>query len=169
MQSFTQKYLAELPQLSKDSYKRHKNYFEKLRKSKNKQIDLFFSQLHDEAFELFDCLECGNCCRGLGPRILPSDIDRLAKNQRQKPAEFIAQYLRVDEDNDFVFKQMPCPFLGVDNYCSAYEFRPKACREYPHTNRNRMQQILKPTLLNTQTCPAVHWIVENLMERLPNP
>ncbi len=29
----------------------------------------------------------------------------------------------------------PCPFLGDDNYCSVYEARPKACREYPHTDR----------------------------------
>lgn len=169
MQGFTQQYLIELPQLYKENYQKHKKYFEKLKKSKNKQIDSLFHRLHQQAFELFSCLECGNCCRSLGPRLLPTDIDRLAKNQRQKPADIIAQYVRTDEDNDFVFRTMPCPFLAPDNYCLAYEARPKACREYPHTNRNRMQQILKPTLLNTQTCPAVHWIVERFIEEFPNP
>lgn len=46
-------------------------------------------------------------------------------------------YLRVDEDNDKVFKSMPCPFLGEDNLCSIYDIRPKACREFPHTDRKK--------------------------------
>jgi Fe-S-cluster containining protein len=57
---------------------------------------------------------------------------------------------------------MPCPFLGADNYCSVYDDRPKACREYPHTDRKRFYQILDLTLKNTSTCPAVHLVIEKL-------
>lgn len=37
---------------------------------------------------------------------------------------------------------MPCPLLGRDNYCAVYADRPKACREYPHTDRrNTMEEM----------------------------
>jgi hypothetical protein len=79
-----------------------------------------------------------------------------------KPGEFIDKYLRIDEDKDYVLTQAPCPFLGSDNYCSVYDARPNACREYPHTDRKRMEQILDLTYRNTIVCPAVLEITERL-------
>jgi Fe-S-cluster containining protein len=68
----------------------------------------------------------------------------------------------MDEDSDYVLKQSPCTFLGIDNKCSIYEYRPLACREYPHTDRKNMHQILDLTLKNTEICPAVARIVEEI-------
>jgi len=126
------------------------------------KVDKAFHDLHDQVFEEVNCLDCGNCYRSLGPRITDADIRRIASSLKIKPAELTIKYLRLDEDNDYVFRIMPCPFLGVDNYCSIYEDRPRACRDYPHTDRRRMQQILDITLKNTETCPAVFEIVERL-------
>jgi hypothetical protein len=42
-----------------------------------------------------------------------------------------------------------------DNYCMVYESRPKACREYPHTDRKKFAQLLSLTEKNLDTCPAV--------------
>ena len=81
---------------------------------------------------------------------------------RLKESQFIDNYLRMDEDSDLVLKTSPCAFLEVDNTCSIYEYRPLACREYPHTNRKNMYQILELTAANTQICPAVAAIVEKL-------
>lgn len=129
--------------------------FTELKKRKAKQLDRDFAAAHETAFEKIDCLSCANCCKTAGPRLLQDDIDRLAKNLRLKSADFMAQYVRVDEDGDWVMKSLPCPFLGDDNYCRVYEARPKACRDYPHTNRNRMHQILNLTEKNAAYCPAV--------------
>jgi Fe-S-cluster containining protein len=79
-----------------------------------------------------------------------------------KPGDFIEKYLRIDEDKDYVLKSSPCPFLDAENYCMVYEDRPKACREYPHTNRKKMVQITDLTLKNTKVCPAVFEMVERL-------
>ena len=79
-----------------------------------------------------------------------------------KPSYFIEQYLHVDEDKDFVLNTAPCAFLGEDNYCTVYEHRPTACREYPHTDRKRFYQVLDITLRNTAVCPAAFEIVEKL-------
>ena len=74
--------------------------------------------------------------------------------------------MRIDEDNDYVLKSVPCTFLGEDNCCSIYEVRPKACREYPHTDRIKQYQLLKLTQKNVEVCPGVYDIVEKLKPKL---
>ncbi len=135
-------------------------FLKKLKKKKPKDLDDFVHGLHIEAFAEFDCLDCANCCKTIGPRLIDKDVERLAKHLRLKPSEFMEQYVRVDEDGDMIFREHPCPFLMPDNYCMVYESRPRACREYPHTDRKRFYQILNLTHKNCETCPVVHEIVE---------
>lgn len=139
--------------------------FNKLRKLKLVSLDNDVADIHKEVFSQMDCLTCANCCKTSSPIFEPEDIDKLAKHLRLKSATFIQQYLHVDEDNDHVLNQTPCPFLGADNYCSVYDHRPKACREYPHTNRKRFFQILELTIKNTHICPAAYEIVERLKKK----
>ena len=162
-----QNILKELVQRAKDKHNENKNYFQKLRKKKPKNLDSIMSDIHDEVFEYIDCLECANCCKTTGPLLKDKDIDRLSKFLKMKSKLFIEQYLRIDEDNDYVFKEMPCVFLASDNYCLVYEARPKACREYPHLDRRKIFQIGNLTVKNTEVCPAVFDGVEKLKEKLP--
>lgn len=138
-----------------------------LKKNKKRldKMDNEIHALHEEASERIECLECANCCKSLGPAIYDKDIERMAKALRMKPSEVVETYLRVDEDKDYVFKTMPCPFLMPDNYCSIYESRPKACREYPHTDRKNFVQIYKLTVKNTYTCPIAFDVLLNLTKR----
>ncbi len=139
-------------------------YFKKNKKSIEK-MDVQIHALHDRYSAEIDCLSCGNCCRSLGPRITDKDVDRLAKHLRMKAVDFVTQYLRTDEDGDLVFKTMPCPFLGADNYCAVYENRPKACREYPHTDRKKFYQIYMLSVENASTCPIVYKVLEDIVKR----
>lgn len=136
--------------------------FQKLKKKKPKNLDDVVHSLHGEAFEQFDCLDCANCCSTISPIVTDKDAERLAKSQKMKPADFIGRYLYVDDDHDYVFQQTPCPFLLADNYCCVYENRPRACREYPHTDRNRFYQILNLTQKNCEVCPIVFAITNEL-------
>lgn len=137
----------------------------KKNKKRLEKMDSEIHALHEEASERIECLECANCCKSLGPAIYDKDIERMAKALRMKPSEVVETYLRVDEDKDYVFKTMPCPFLMPDNYCSIYESRPKACREYPHTDRKNFVQIYKLTVRNTYTCPIAFDVLLNLTKR----
>ena len=123
-------------------------------------------ELHDEEFKRTNCLECANCCKTTGPLFTDKDIERISKHFRLKPQQFIIQYLRVDEDNDNVLQRVPCTFLGQDNHCSIYGVRPKACREFPHTDRKKFQQISSLTLKNVAVCPAAFNIVEKMKQRI---
>lgn len=134
----------------------------RLRKMKPKELDAVFNELHDIAFEHIDCLDCANCCKSLGPRVSDIDIKRLASHLKVKESVFIDTYLRIDEDKDYVFKNMPCPFLMNDNYCMVYKSRPKACREYPHTNQKNIRSILSLSVKNIDTCPVVKEIFDRL-------
>jgi len=157
------KYQEDLKR-AQDQHKSNHQLLKKLKRTKPKDLDDQFHELHEEVFEEIDCLECANCCKTTSPIFLISDIERLAKTLRMKISEFIDEYLNVDEEQDYVLKSSPCPFLGNDNKCIVYESRPKACREYPHTDRKRMYQITGLTLKNTLVCPAVNRIVNKLSE-----
>lgn len=138
-------------------------YYKKNKKRLSK-MDTIVHQLHDDISERIDCLSCANCCRSLGPAIYDKDIERIAKALRIKPSEVVSSYLKVDEDGDYVFRSMPCPFLMSDNYCSIYDARPKACREYPHTDRKNFEQIYKLTVKNTATCPIAYEVLSELIK-----
>ncbi|MBX7107303.1 MAG: YkgJ family cysteine cluster protein [Chitinophagales bacterium] len=142
--------------------KENKKFLDRLKKMKPADLDLVTNQLHDAAFEHIDCLKCANCCATTGPLLLRKDIERLAAHFNMRPADFTLAYLRIDEDHDYVFKKMPCPFLGTDKYCSVYEDRPAACRDYPHTQQRKIIQKLSITYHNTMICPAVAEVVEGL-------
>jgi uncharacterized protein len=154
--------LNELPLLAKNAERDTKKLFAALKKKQPKNFDDIVHELHDEAFEEIDCLACANCCKTTSPAIRENDIDRLAKALRLKPSQLIEKYLHLDSDGDYVVNSAPCPFLGPDNYCSVYEARPAACREYPHTNRKRFHQVLDLTLKNTYICPAAFQVVERM-------
>jgi Fe-S-cluster containining protein len=158
--------INNLPKLAKDKHKENKNFFTRLKKKTPKQLDYVMEELHDKEFKKTDCLKCANCCKTTGPLFTDKDIDRIAKHFRLKTTQFIEQYLRIDEDNDYVLQSVPCTFLGADNYCSIYEVRPKACSEFPHTNRKKFQQISNLTLQNVAICPAAYNIVEEMKKRI---
>lgn len=144
--------------------KENKAFLDKLKRKPPKDLDDTVFQFHEEAFAHFDCLECANCCKSISPIVIDRDIDRMAKHLRMKPSELIDKYLQLDSDGDYVFRQAPCPFLLPDNYCMIYDVRPRACREYPHTDRRRFHQILNLTYKNTFVCPIVDEVVDKLKE-----
>ncbi len=127
-----------------------------------KNLDVQFHESHQKAFEKIDCLQCANCCKTTSPIFRDVDINRIAQHLKIKPSQLTEQHLHIDEDGDWVLNQSPCLFLQADNTCQIYDHRPKACREYPHTDRKNMSQILDMTYRNTLVCPAVAWIVQEI-------
>jgi len=165
MKKVTYKSPDELKILTNKTWQETAVFVKKLKKKKPRNLDDVVHELHVEAFSTFDCLDCANCCRTIGPRLIDKDIERLAKHLKIKVSAFIEQYILTDEDGDFVFKDHPCPFLMPDNYCMVYESRPRACREYPHTDRKRFYQILPLSQKNCETCPVVYDIFEELKQK----
>jgi Fe-S-cluster containining protein len=146
--------------------KEHKKFLEGLRKKPPKNLDYLTQETHDETFAEINCLSCANCCKTTGPLYTEKDIERISKHLRMKAADFESKFLRTDEDQDKVLQNLPCFFLDQDNSCSIYDVRPKACREYPHTDRKKIYQINNLTIQNTLICPATYVFVEKLRKVL---
>ncbi len=140
----------------------NKKFLSKLNDKKIRDLDDVVQQANDRAFVEIDCLKCANCCKTTSPIFYDKDIERLAGYFKIKSAQFIDKYLHLDEVNDYVLNSNPCPFLGSDNYCSVYAHRPKACAEYPHTNRKNFYQLTTLTYHNTMICPAVNKVLDTL-------
>ena len=144
----------------------HRKFLDRLKRRAPKNLDYIVGDVHEEVFEEVNCLTCANCCKTTGPLFTPKDIERIAKHLHMKPADFEKTYLRTDEDQDKVLRNLPCIFLMEDNYCSIYDVRPKACREYPHTDHKKIYTINHLMLKNTKICPAAYVFVEKMMTKI---
>ncbi|HRX92999.1 MAG TPA: YkgJ family cysteine cluster protein [Chitinophagaceae bacterium] len=156
-----EKLLQNWEKKSAERQKLYRNYLNRV--SKNEVLRKQ-AEIHEEAFAKIDCLECANCCKNYSPRFKTPDIKRLSKHLRMKESDFIEQYLRVDEDGDFVTQSSPCPFLGDDNHCSIYEARPSDCRRFPYTDEDVLIKRKELTLKNSTFCPITYYVLEKLME-----
>ncbi len=148
--------------------KENKKFLKKISKSNEKKLNPIVDEIHNLVFEKIDCLSCANCCKSIPPIVNETDAKRVSKFLGMKITAFKDEYLRMDEDGDMVMNLSPCPFLDMDdNKCQIYEVRPKACREYPHTDNYQFVKNKKLHAINAQYCPAVFYILEKLKEDYP--
>jgi uncharacterized protein len=145
---------------SADHQKEYKRFLQRAEKNK---VLRQLPDLHEEAVEKVDCLQCANCCKNYSPRFKTPDIKRISKHLGMKEGEFIETYLRIDEDGDYVVTAKPCPFLGTDNYCRIYEARPSDCERFPYTDEDVILKRPHLTIKNSTFCPITYFVLEKLM------
>lgn len=138
----------------------------RLKRRQGKQLDVLADKVHDEVFRKIDCLDCAGCCKGIPPIVTKADVTRISKDFGMKPSEFESKYLIVDEDGDTVMNSSPCPFLLADNKCMIYDIRPRACRQYPHTNYLDFSKNMRLHAPNAGICPAVFHILREIDQRI---
>jgi len=154
---------ASISILSKEQEKKFQQYLQKA--DKNKVLKKL-PQLHDEAFKKIDCLQCAGCCKNYSPRFKTPDVRRISKHLQMRESDFIATYLDVDDEGDFVVKTTPCPFLGENNYCGIYDVRPSDCARFPYTDEDVLIKRQKLTLKNASFCPIVFYVLDKLVAPL---
>lgn len=147
----------------KKSGERQKIYKQYLHRAEKNKVLKQLPDLHEEAFEKVDCLQCANCCKQYSPRFKTPDVKRISKHLRLRESVFIETYLKVDEDGDYVAKSLPCPFLGDDNFCSIYEERPSDCHRFPYTDEDVFIKRQQLTLKNSSFCPITYFVLEKLI------
>lgn len=148
--------------LSTSILAQNKKFLQAVMRLNEKKINQKAEEIHDLVFSKVDCLQCANCCKSIPPILNETDANRISRQLRMKTSVFKEKYTRIDEDGDMVINQSPCPFLGGDNFCSVYEVRPKACREYPHTNNFEFRKNIRLHAINANYCPGVYHILEEL-------
>jgi len=141
--------------------------FNKTKDLSKEKLDKLAKQIDHEVFEKTDCLACGNCCKSAPPIITNQDIKRIARFLKVSPKQVFRQYVIQDFNGEMSFDQVPCNFLGEDNYCSIYEARPNACRDYPHVHSGNFNARRKLHSKNAKICPAVEEILQKIEMKLP--
>lgn len=93
-----------------------------------------------------ECKKCGACCKAPSNEshcviLYPSDVDQISHQLQIPKAAFLERF--CVEANLLVkahkitlyllrFVDFHCIFLGQDNLCKIYEFRPAQCRKAPY-------------------------------------
>ncbi|MFN4005900.1 MAG: YkgJ family cysteine cluster protein [Chitinophagaceae bacterium] len=154
--------MTEQHQWQKKAAERQKFYKQQLQKVNKKKVLPQLPELHEQAFQTIDCLNCAACCKNYSPRFKTTDIKRISKYLKMKESDFIATYLLLDADGDYVAKTAPCPFLGADNACNIYDQRPSDCARFPYTDEDVLIKRTNITLKNSTFCPAVFYVLERI-------
>jgi len=94
--------LSKIKLRARKSIKSNRKLVYLLKKKDNLTVDTLLHEAHENAFACIDCLQCANCCKTTGPLFTDKDIERISKHFKLKPQQFISQYLRMDEENDYV-------------------------------------------------------------------
>ncbi|QNA46074.1 YkgJ family cysteine cluster protein [Lacibacter sediminis] len=148
----------------KKAAEHQKQYGQFLKRANKNKVLKQLPDLHEEAFEKVDCLQCANCCKNYSPRFKTPDIKRISKHLRMKESDFIDKYLYLDNEGDYVVKSKPCPFLGADNYCGIYDVRPSDCERFPYTDEDVILKRPQLTLKNSTFCPITYFVLEKLLQ-----
>jgi Fe-S-cluster containining protein len=128
----------------------------------SKDVDKIVHRLHREVTHRIDCLECGNCCNSLVPKVREEEIIYLAGLDNITVEEYTMEHLDEDKYEASLFlKATPCRYLN-GKACTIYENRPKECREYPYTHRRGFVFRTLNIIANYAICPIVFNIMENL-------
>lgn len=129
-----------------------------------KGIDTTVHRLNKEVSSKIDCTACANCCKTVSPTLDEEDIVTFAKGLGISSEQLQSQYL-VEDGKGYTFNAKPCPFL-VDNKCSNYDHRPKACASYPHLHKENFVIRTSGVINNCSVCPIVFNVVERLKDEL---
>ncbi len=128
------------------------------------RFDAIVHQFHDEVFESVSCVDCGLCCKNLGPIFRNTDVKHICAYIGMKEKAFHEQFLEQDPDGvGFMLRSLPCPFQSEDNSCEIYEHRTLSCVNFPHTKSINIQRKLVGLALDSLFCPAAFLICEKII------
>lgn len=153
--------LENWQKLLSSDYKSYLKFFNTLKEIKNKSLVL---DLHHEAFKKVNCLECAHCCKTTPALLTTEDINRIANHLGLSKKEFLRKYVLQDINGEISLNKVPCHFLQSDNTCLIYDVRPKACRQFPHTDDPMYYKRPVLNAKNVMICPAAYFVAEKLKE-----
>ena len=140
--------------------------FNKTKDIPDSKLNNLVRQVDTEVFSKTDCLACGNCCKSAPPIVTKKDIKRIAKYLNITAKQFERRFVIQDINGELSFDRIPCNFLGEDNYCSIYEVRPNACKDFPHIQSGQFNKRKKLHSINSQMCPAASEILNTIEEKI---
>jgi Fe-S-cluster containining protein len=129
----------------------------------------------ETAVNIFECLKCGDCCRGYGGTYLTDrDIKTIAAYVQKDLDVFKANYCRASGSRTFLTQQHNgyCIFWDRDHACTIHPVKPRMCRQWPY-----IESVLVDVdnwRIMASMCPGIrtdvpdHRIIEEVQMALRN-
>ena len=137
-------------------------------KLSDQKLDALVHQIARDVSDRVDCTACGNCCRPMLVAVDNDDIALLAKSQKISFMAFERRAVMRAEDGEKCLIRTPCDFLS-GNMCTVYEYRPKACRDFPYLHHPEFRKRMLTAIDNTEVCPIAYNTIELLKRELKFP
>ncbi len=81
---------------------------------------------------LFDCRQCGDCCRGYGGTyVSEEDIRRIAAHIGEDPARFQERYCQMSGRRPVLAQAANGYCVFWDKLCTIHPVKPRMCRRWP--------------------------------------
>jgi Fe-S-cluster containining protein len=129
------------------------------------ELDASVRGITDAVWSQIECTSCAHCCKRLQIVVDDRDIRRLADRLKMAVGAFKARYVAVAADKVKHFVSSPCPFLGDDGFCTVYEDRPQACRDFPYLHDAGFRSRSLTMVENVGFCPIVFNVWQELKQR----
>ena len=88
----------------------------------------------NQARDIFECQQCGQCCKGFGGTyVTPEDIKNISKLIGVEEGRFTGRYCNPSGSR-FVLAQKEdetCIFFDPEKQCTIHAVKPRMCRAWP--------------------------------------
>ena len=103
---------------------------------------------------VFDCTQCGDCCRGFGGTYLSeADIESISELVELNREEFIAQYC-TRSGSRLLLRQRPDGYcIFWDKLCTIHAVKPRMCRRWPFLKSVLVDEINWRSMASM--CPGI--------------
>ncbi len=81
---------------------------------------------------LFDCKQCGDCCKGYGGTfVTPEEIFSISAFLREAPDRFVEKYCQMSGKKPVLAQAETGYCLFWDGLCRIHPVKPRMCRQWP--------------------------------------
>ena len=105
--------------------------------------------------ELFECRNCGDCCKGFGGTYLNAeDIEAIARYIGSDPGKFVDRYCSLSGTKSVLAQRSDGYCIFWDKICKIHPVKPLMCRKWPF-----IESILVDAenwLIMAGSCPGIH-------------
>ena len=88
---------------------------------------------HAQPGDIFECRQCGDCCRGYGGTfVTPEDIAAIAAYIHTDPKQFVEKWCAFSGSRPVLAQKEDGYCVFWDRVCTIHPVKPRMCRAWPY-------------------------------------
>ncbi len=104
--------------------------------------------------EIFDCKQCGECCKGYGGTfVTESDIKAISDYIRTDPRQFISDYCQMSGNRPVLAQGENGYCVFWDKLCTIHPVKPRMCSAWPFIRS--VLNDLRNWQIMAASCPGI--------------